>query len=213
MSFNELSELFLMQCAMGSVSPPSSDARMAAALMPIWSAMKLSTVLMDRMRCIVNNVSTSNSGLDNLVSAQGWMQCKLQLLTQCFLVPSVLISWPCITSFHSIIFAGSAISHISADCKSWSSFWGVSCLLNTLRLSSLHLSVRLQRLSSPPFPIFFSLNDLSCSPRVGRWEMKPWFLPVCPLTSSCYANANERAAQVCNPSFLPPSLSLLTEFP
>lgn len=67
MNFNELSsELFLMQCAVGTASPPSSDARMAAALMPIWSVMKLPTVLMDRMRCIVNSVSTSNSGLDNL---------------------------------------------------------------------------------------------------------------------------------------------------
>ena len=71
MTSNELSELFLMQCAMGTVSPPSSDARMAAALMRIWSVMKLSTVLMDQTRCIVNNVSTSNSSLDNLVSAQG----------------------------------------------------------------------------------------------------------------------------------------------
>lgn len=57
-----------MQCAMGNVSPPSSDARMAAALMPIWSVMKLSTVLMDQMRCIVNNVSTLNSGLGNLTA-------------------------------------------------------------------------------------------------------------------------------------------------
>lgn len=71
MNFNKLSELFLTQCAMGTVSPPSSGARMAAALMPIWSVMKLLTVLMDRTRCIVNNVSTSNSGLSNLVSAQG----------------------------------------------------------------------------------------------------------------------------------------------
>jgi len=71
MNFNELSELFLMQCAMGTVSPPSSGARMAAVLMPIWSVMKLLTVLMDPMRGIVNNVSASNSGLDNLASAQG----------------------------------------------------------------------------------------------------------------------------------------------
>lgn len=71
MNANELSDLFLMQCAMGNVSHPSSDARMAAVLMPTWSVMKLSTVLMDRMRCIVNNVSTSNSGLDNLASAKG----------------------------------------------------------------------------------------------------------------------------------------------
>ena len=71
MTSNELSELFLMQCAMGTVRPPSSDARMAAALMLIWSVMKLLTVLMDQTRCIVNNVSTSNSSLDNLVSAQG----------------------------------------------------------------------------------------------------------------------------------------------
>lgn len=55
-----------MQCAMGNVSPPSSDVRMAAASMPIWSVMKLLTVLMDQMRCIVNNVSTLNSGLGNL---------------------------------------------------------------------------------------------------------------------------------------------------
>lgn len=64
MNFNELSELFLMQYAMGSVSAPSSDARMVAALMPIWSVMKLPTVLMNRMRCTVNNVSTLNSGSD-----------------------------------------------------------------------------------------------------------------------------------------------------
>lgn len=92
MNFNELSELFLMQYAMGSVSPPSSDARMVAALMPIWSVMKLPTVLMNRMRCTVNNVSTSNSGLANLLSAQEWVQCKLQVLSQYFLVSSVLIS-------------------------------------------------------------------------------------------------------------------------
>lgn len=56
---------------MGIVRPPRSDARMAAALMPIWSVMKLQTVLMDQTRCIVNNVSSSHSGLENLVSAQG----------------------------------------------------------------------------------------------------------------------------------------------
>lgn len=65
MHFNELSELFLMQYAMGNVRPPSSDARMVAALMPIWNVMKLPTVLMNRMRCTVNNVSTLNSGSEN----------------------------------------------------------------------------------------------------------------------------------------------------
>lgn len=154
MNFNELSELFLMQYAMGSVSPPSSDARMVAALMPIWSVMKLPTVLMNRMRCTVNNVSTLNSGLDNLLSAQEWVQCKLQVLSQYFLVSSVLISWPCIISFHSITFAGSAFSCILAGCKRWPSFCDVSCLLNTLWLSSLHLSVRLQACLSFSFQYF-----------------------------------------------------------
>lgn len=70
-NFNALSELFLMQCATGSVNPHSSDARMVAALMLIWSVMKLLTVLMDQMRCIVNDVSTSNSVLEYLVSAYG----------------------------------------------------------------------------------------------------------------------------------------------
>lgn len=89
MNFNELSDLFLMQCAMGDVSPPSSDARMAAALMPTWSVMKLSTVLMDPMRCIVNNVSTLNSGLENLLSADSMLFCAFcsYLLTLLCLFP------------------------------------------------------------------------------------------------------------------------------
>lgn len=99
-----------MQCAMETVSPPSSDARMAAALMPIWSVMKLLTALMAQTRCTVSNVSASNFGLDSLVSAQGWVQCKLEVLSQCFLVPSLL------TSFLSVISAGSAIFHSCADC-------------------------------------------------------------------------------------------------
>lgn len=94
MNFNELSELFLMQYAMGTVRPPPSDARMAAALMPIWSVTKLQTVLMDQTRCIVNNVSSSNSGLEYLVYAQGWAQYKLRLLTQCFPLPCILTPDP-----------------------------------------------------------------------------------------------------------------------
>lgn len=71
MNFNELSELFLMQYAMGTVRPPSSDARMVAALMPIWSVMKLPTVLMNRTRCTVSNVSSLNSGSGNFTICPG----------------------------------------------------------------------------------------------------------------------------------------------
>lgn len=45
---------------MGTVRLPHSDARMAAALMPIWSVMKLQTVLMDQTRCIVNSMLVSS---------------------------------------------------------------------------------------------------------------------------------------------------------
>lgn len=152
MHFNELSELFLMQYAMGTVRPPSSDARMVAASMPIWSVMKLLTVLMNPMRCTVSNVSTLNSGSDNLTICPA--QYKLQVLSQYCLLSSVLISWPCIISFHSIMFAGSAISCISTDCKRRPSFCDVFCLLNTLWVSSLHLSVRLQACLSVPFQYF-----------------------------------------------------------
>lgn len=170
MNFNELSELFLMQYAMGTVRPPSSDARMVAALMPTWNVMKLPTVLMDRMRRTVNNVSTLNSRLDNLLSAQEWVQCKLQVLSQYFLVSSVLISWHCIISFHGITFAGSAISCISADCKRWPSFCDVSCLLSMLWLSSLHLSVRLQACLSVPFQYFSHWTTLPALLELGNGE-------------------------------------------
>lgn len=135
---------------MGTVRPPPSDARMAAALMPIWSVTKLQTVLMDQTRCIVNNVSSSNSGLEHLVYAQEWAQYKLHLLTQCFLLPCILTADAAWTLFAVLPYLQVLLSPLllltaTAACPA-----GMF-----LALSSLCLPVRLESLSSPPLPVFY----------------------------------------------------------
>lgn len=129
---------------MGIVRPPRSDARMAAALMPIWSVMKLQTVLMDQTRCIVNNVSSSHSGLENLVSAQGWLQCSMLDSAFCCSV----FSWPCMSSHCCHIFRFCHLPYL------WL-LQLISPLGFFLLLSSLSLPVRLQSLPSPPLPMFY----------------------------------------------------------
>lgn len=130
---------------MGTVRLPHSDARMAAALMPIWSVMKLQTVLMDQTRCIVNSVSSSHSGLENLVSAQGWVLCSMLDPAFCCSV----FSWPCMSLHYCHVFRFCHLPYL------WL-LQLISLLGCFLLLFSLCLPVRLQSLPSPPLPMFYS---------------------------------------------------------
>lgn len=164
---------------MGTVRPPPSDARMAAALMPIWSVTKLQTVLMDQTRCIVNNVSSSNSGLEHLVYAQEWAQYKLHLLTQCFLLPCILTADAAWTLFAVLPYLQVLLIFlVAADCYSCFSCWDVPCTLFAVPACKTWEPV----LSSSSS--ILSLNDLTCSPHLWRWENKPLVLPVCPASQS-----------------------------
>lgn len=167
-----------MQYAMGTVTPPSSDARMVAALMPIWSVMKLPTVLMHRMRCTVNNVSTFKFCLRQLyhlsrngsnISYRCWVNtfwCLLFIspdLIWHYLFPEYYLCRFCHFLYLCWLQEMTFLLWCSLPLKyAFTLFSAPIC--KTSGLSFHHLS------------IFFSLNDLTCSLRVGKWGREPLFL-------------------------------------
>lgn len=96
------------------------------------------------------------------------------------------------------------MSCISADCKRWPSFCDVSCLLNGLWLSSLHISVRLQACLSVPFQYFSHWMTLEWGNGEGNhYFSKPvqWHSPLNIFLCECKCTLS--------PPFFHPSSPLL----